>query len=339
MVSSVSIIAPCRNEVDHIEQFVVSVASQLAPEITIELIVADGDSDDGTVEQLNGLVERYAQLRVVSNPGRIVSTGLNIAVRQAAGDIIVRMDVHTQYDESYVSECVAALRATGAVCVGGPWVASGRTVKQAAIANAFQSPFGSGGAVSRDTNYEGACDTVYLGCWWKRDLLVIGGFDETLVRNQDDELSLRFKKAGGEIWQSPRIRSRYFPRASFRNLFRQFFQYGYWKPAVARKHGQHASLRHFAPIGLVGGFALLAVLAPFVPGAGILGIVLASAYILIVAICASAGSNSRSNRSIFCVGSSLVIMHAAYGIGYALGILDFWITSSGPRKSMFGLTR
>src|SRR5262249_19053843 len=143
------------------------------------------------------------RVRLIKNSGRIVSTGLNAAIRAARGEIIIRMDAHTEYAQDYVTNCVRVLRETGAQNVGGPWRAEGRTYLQRAIALAFNSPFSSGGARSHSVEYEGTVDTVYLGCWWKANLLDLGGFDEALVRNQDDELNLRLTRSGGKVYQTP----------------------------------------------------------------------------------------------------------------------------------------
>ena len=207
----VSIVCPCRNEVGHIDTFLRALAHQQATEFDVEILVADGESDDGTAEALAAWRAMETRMEVVPNPGRIVSTGLNAAIRAARGEIIVRMDVHTEYAEDYVAQCVTVLKQSGAMCVGGPWRAKGRSVRHRAIAAAFGSAFGSGGAKSRRTDYTGSVDTVYLGAWWRVDLMALGGFDEDLVRNQDDELCLRIRHSGGTVWQSAAIRSCYIP--------------------------------------------------------------------------------------------------------------------------------
>ena len=231
----VSLIAPCRNERDHVDAFCDSaLAQQLPPGWQMELLVADGASDDGTRARLDARAAQDARLRVIDNPGCIVSTGLNAALAAARGAVIVRLDMHTVFAPDYVAECLAALARSGADNVGGPWVARGQGAGGRAIAAAFQCRWVVGGARSRDAAYEGEADTVYLGCWPRATFERVGGFDEQLVRNQDDEHNLRLRLAGGRIWQSPRIRSWYVPRASLAKLFAQQYQYGYWRPFVMR---------------------------------------------------------------------------------------------------------
>ena len=209
----VSIIVPCRNERGHIDAFLDSAtAQQLQAGWRMEILVADGESDDGTGERIQARAAVDARLVPVANPGRIVSTGLNACLARARGAVIVRMDVHTQFAPDYVAQCITALQRTGADNVGGAWVARGEGAMGQAIAAAFQSRWVVGGALSRDGAYEGEADTVYLGCWPRQTFARVGGFDETLVRNQDDEHNLRLRLAGGCVWQSALIRSWYRPR-------------------------------------------------------------------------------------------------------------------------------
>lgn len=249
---TVTVIVPCRNEREHIEAFCASVARQTLPlGWTLEVLVADGLSDDGTRERLTAWCLQDARFRMIDNPGRIVSTGLNRCIEAAQGRFIVRLDVHTVYAPDYVAQCLATWQRTGADNVGGPWRAQGgdgpQAVVQRAVAAAFQSRWVAGGALSRDLNYEGPVDTVYLGAWPRETFERFGGFDETLVRNQDDEHNLRIHRGGGRVWQSATICSTYHPRASVGDVFRQYRQYGYWKPFVMKKHGQAAALRHLVP--------------------------------------------------------------------------------------------
>lgn len=244
----ISIIVPCRNEIRTIERFLESVSGQgLEGVLHYEVIVADGMSDDGTREILENAQEQHPQIRILDNPSRIVSAGLNAAICAAHGDIIIRMDVHTEYKDDYIRRCVEVLNATGADNVGGACIARGRGYVGRAIAAAFQCAFAVGGARWHRPCHKGPVDTVHLGCWRREVLQKIGFFDETLVRNQDDELNLRIVRAGGTIWQAPEIVSWYYTRSSLASLFRQYFQYGFWKVAVIRKHHLPASWRHLVP--------------------------------------------------------------------------------------------
>ena len=321
----VSIICPCRNEVGHIDAFLRATARQKATEFDLEILVADGESDDGTAAILTAWRAREPRISIIPNPGKIVSTGLNAAIRLAQGDIVVRMDVHTEYADDYVAQCVRALEQSRAMCVGGPWLAKGNSPRQRAIAAAFGSAFGSGGAKSRRTDYTGPVDTVYLGAWRRADLIALGGFDEALVRNQDDELCLRITQSGGTAWQSAAIRSLYMPRDSLRALWRQFYQYGYWKVAVIRKHRTAAAYRQLVPTLFIALLMTLAIVGFVVPVAWLLGASLLIAYVAAAALSAFFASESHRPASLFLVMLSVACMHFGYGLGFAHGVLDFVI--------------
>jgi glycosyltransferase involved in cell wall biosynthesis len=246
-----SIIVACRNEIRHIRALLDSLLAQDLSGMSWEAVIADGMSDDGTRDLLEQYSKRHPYLRIISNPGRIVSTGLNAAIRVARGEIIIRMDAHTAYAPDYCRLCVETLERTGADNVGGPARTRAAGVLPHAVAAAYHSPFSTGGAKFHDENYEGWVDTIPYGCWRKTTLERIGLFDEALVRNQDDELNLRLIRAGGKIWQNPAIVSWYSPRQTLSGLFQQYFQYGFWKVAVIRKHRLPGSWRHVAPIGFI----------------------------------------------------------------------------------------
>ncbi len=247
----VSIIVACRNEGKHIRAFMDSLLTQDMLGISWEAIIADGMSDDGTRQALEEYHARHPELVIVDNPGRIVSTGLNAAIRAARGEVVMRMDGHTRYASDYCRRSLEILERTGADNVGGPARTQAVGPLARAVGAAYHSRFSTGGARFHDENYEGWVDTVPYGCWRKSTLVGLGLFDEALVRNQDDELNLRITRAGGRVWQSPAIVSWYSPRPTLSSLFRQYFQYGFWKVAVIRKHRIPGSWRHVVPIGFV----------------------------------------------------------------------------------------
>ncbi|MDR0275622.1 MAG: glycosyltransferase family 2 protein [Burkholderiaceae bacterium] len=311
----ISVIAPCRNERAAIEAFCASaLAQQLPPGWGMELLIADGMSGDGTREVLAAWAARDARLRIIDNPGRIVSSGLNAALGAARGQVIARMDVHTEFAPDYLAECLAALARTGADNVGGPWVARGQGAWGRAIAAAFQSRWVTGGARSRDRAYEGPADTVYLGCWPRAVFERFGPFDETLPRNQDDEHNQRLRMEGARIWQSAHIHSTYRPREKLAQLFGQQMQYGYWRPFVVRKHRQPGSARQLVPALFM--LALLAALLTLPwRGEPLAALLIAYGIYLIGASCAAA----RQARQ-WAVLPRLPAIIAAWHLGYGLGI-------------------
>lgn len=337
----VSVIVPCRNELGFVEPFCRSALAQtLPPGWTMELVIADGQSDDGTVERLAALAAADPRLHVIDNPGRIVSTGLNRALTLARGEVIVRMDVHTVYADDYVRRCLEALAETGADNVGGPWRAAalpGRTV-QAAVAAAFQSRWLAGGARSRQLDHSGWVDTVYLGCWPRATFERFGGFDEQLVRNQDDEHNLRITRGGGRIWQSAAIRSTYHPRAAVGAVFRQYLQYGYWKPFVMRKHGQAASVRQLVPGAFVA--TCLAGLPAWAAGLPAWAALAAPAAYAVLVLTASTAIAAREGWRLWpwlpgVIGS----YHLAYGLGTLIGWIDVLRGAPAGRSRFARLTR
>ncbi len=220
----VSIIMPVRNEAGHIAQCLEDALGQDYPADRFEVLVADGCSTDATPQIIAALHARHSNLRLIPNPRRITPTGLNAAILAAHGEIIVRMDAHTEYAPDYIRQCVAVLAETGADNVGGAARTKAAGDLPQAISLAYHSRFAAGGALFHQVEYEGEVDTVTYGCWRKAKLIELGMFDEELVRNQDDELNLRITRGGGRVWQSSRIRSWYQPRASLGALWRQYSQ-------------------------------------------------------------------------------------------------------------------
>jgi GT2 family glycosyltransferase len=313
--------------------------AQEPPPDGFEVIVADGLSDDGTRDILKWLADEDPRMRVVDNPGRIVSTGLNAAIRAARGRIIARMDGHTEYASDYLRQCLTVLQETGADNVGGPWIARGDGFLGQAIAAAFQSPFAVGGARGHDPSYTGWVDTVYLGCWPREVFDRVGLFDEEFVRNQDDEFNLRHTLAGGRLWQSPRIKSWYRPRESLGSLFRQYLQYGYWKVRVIQKHKRPAALRHLVPGLFVCSLGMLSLASLWWRPAAWGGLALAVMYGVcnVMASCLTAAR--RQWKLLPLLPLVFACYHLAYGCGFLHGLWDFVLLRRGPKRTYTDLTR
>jgi succinoglycan biosynthesis protein ExoA len=335
----VSVVLPCRNESGYIEDCLKSILQQEMPDGDFEILVADGVSNDGTHEFLERFSAENPKVRLLNNPGRIVSTGLNAALREARGEVIVRMDAHTVYAPDYIKQCLAVLRETGADNVGGPMCTTATTYKERAIRAVFHSAFAVGGARSHNAHYEGYVDTVIYGCWRKNVFDRVGNFDEDFVRNQDDEHNLRISRNGGKIYQSPRIRSWYHVRDSFRAVFRQYMQYGYWKVLVIRNHRLPASIRHVIPAAFVGTLGLLLIAGLFWRPALAAAIGLAGLYLFSVLLASLLTAARTEWKLLPALPLAFCCFHLGYGYGFLRGVVDFILLQKAPATKFVQLTR
>jgi len=340
---SLSIIVACRNESKHIRTFIRSLLTQDLDGFVWEVIVADGASEDDTRKALLDVKEKNPEfpLRVIDNPERIVSTGLNAAIHASRGEIILRMDAHTEYASDYVKRCVEALEAVDADNVGGPARTKADGLLPRAIEAAYHSPFSTGGARFHDDNYTGYVDTVTYGCWRKKTLIELGLFDEKLVRNQDDELNLRLIRRGGKIWQSSGIVSWYRPRTNLSTLFRQYFQYGFWKVAVIRKHRIPGSWRHLVPGFFVSANVVLLILALLGVAIGshllMQGGTLALSLLLVSYVLACVFASLITARRcgwdlLIWLPITFAVFHISYGSGFLAGSIYWTFTRPGSSE-------
>ncbi len=328
---SVSVVMPVRQEGAYIAAAVAAVLAQDYPADRYEVVVADGMSTDGTREALASLRRIHHNLLVVDNPGRIAPTGLNAAIRASHGSVIVRIDGHTRVAPDYVRACVSALERTGADNAGGRMTALGDGAFGEAVAAATSSPFGVGNARFHYSDHEEWVDTVYLGAWPRRVFDRIGLFDEELVRDQDDELNYRLRASGGRILLSPSIKSWYTVRGTPAKLWRQYFQYGFWKVRVLQKHPRQMQPRQFVPGAFVAGLLGLGATALVSP-IGRVGLAALVLVYLAGDLVATAASSRRRWRLAPGIALAFPILHLAYGSGFLAGLVRFagrWVDSAG----------
>jgi succinoglycan biosynthesis protein ExoA len=250
-IRTISVVAPVRNEGANVDHFVSDLAAQdFRGEL--EVLVADGNSDDDCVERLRAAAwSAGLNLRVIDNPAGWVSPGLNACIRHARGDLIVRLDCHSRYPADYLRRCAELSEQTGAWNVGGRLVPTGTTPTERAVACAMDSPFGGIGWTRAAADGPVSTDTVTFGAFRPEAFEHAGFFDETLVRNQDDEFNLRLRRAGGQIMLDPDITVMYRPRGSIGRVWRQYYEYGLWKVPVMLKHRRVLTMRSVAPLGFV----------------------------------------------------------------------------------------
>lgn len=324
MLPSVTIVIPVHNEISFIKKTLISALQQNYPDFLFLVYVIDGMSIDGTREIIKSFQKGNSQIKLIENPKKIVSIGLNKAIKMAKSDIIIRMDAHCEYPEFYVSRLVSLIQKTGADNVGGVLVAKrGKNYVQKSISAALGSPVSVGGAMR---SYENASfirkvDAVHGGCWWRKKLVTVGLFDEHMIRNQDDELSFRLRSLGGLIFQDSSIRVKYIVRDKYRKLFNQFSQYGYWKSPIIQKYFKQASLRHFLPTIFLLSLIILAFLSFTHMYFFIFFLQLSLTYIItIIAFSIYQVVRNKDFKLLPGIFNALVIIHFGYGLGFIMGV-------------------
>jgi hypothetical protein len=261
---------------------------------------------------------------VLENPSRWVSQALNSCIRRASGDLIVRLDCHSRYPSDYLRRCALAAEETGAHVVGGLPVPRGRTAGEQAVALAMNSPFGGIGwmrgaeeAVRRES------DVVTYGAFRPQTFRLAGLFDESLRRNQDDEFTLRVRRAGGRVVLDSSIRVLYTPRGSLSGAFRQYWEYGFWKVPVMLKHRQVSSARSLAPIAFVTSLALLGAASPLSRAARRL--LAAEVAVYAGSALAFAGLAVHRRRAPWPLLPRVAAAFPAFHLGYGLGMASGWL--------------
>jgi len=316
----VTVVIPVRNEAGFIAELLRGVFAQDYPADRVEVIVADGMSTDGTRDILADELKRQPRLVVIDNPRRIVSTGLNLAVARSHGDVIIRIDGHTVIAPDFIRQNVALLEEhPEAWSVGGPIRNAARTTFGKAVAVAMAHPLGVGNALHRFPNYEGYAEGAAFPAIRRWVFDEIGTFDERLVRNQDDEFNYRITSAGGKVYISPRVRYSYFVRVHPRQLFRQYFQYGFWRIPVIEKHRRPTTVRQMAPTLFYAG-CVVAALAALWWREPIFAIMLPVCYAAALLLVAIAVLPRNGLRVSVRVPFAIAVMHAGYAWGMAYGI-------------------
>jgi glycosyltransferase involved in cell wall biosynthesis len=310
----VSVVLPVRDEARDLAQAVAAVLAQDYPG-PIEVVLSVAPSSDGTEDLARDLEASDSRIRVVGNPAGSTSAGLNVGIAAASGDVVVRVDGHAALGDGYVRRAVELLETTGADNVGGVQMAVGETPFERAVAAAMTSRFGTGDAKFHYGGSAGPTDTVYLGVFRRSALDRVGGFDESLVRNQDYEMNWRIRHSGGVVWFDPDLRVRYRPRGTLRSLARQYFEYGQWKRVVLKRHPKSLRWRQMAPPLLVVGLVASLVLAPLVSG------VLAFPLFYAAAVVGASVSTLPEHGLSVAARLPLVFatMHLTWGTGFLLG--------------------
>lgn len=322
----VSVIMPIKNEEKYIERSLGAVYDQDYPAPLMEILVIDGNSTDRTKEIIDGLAKRSKfQIKVLDNPSGIVPKALNIGIKNAVGEIIIRVDGHCEIQSDYVRECVDHLLSCKVDCVGGVVDTVGETFMAQNIASAMSASFGVGDVDFRVS--DGATkltDSVPFPAYKKTIFERIGLFDEDMLCNEDDEFNYRLLQMGGQILLVGGLKTRYHSRSTLTSLWNQYFRYGLWKVRVMQKHPKQMRLRHFIPALFVITLGISMISIILYPWGWIFLLSLMMLYIFFLLFSVFKLPNRHTLRQIVNILSAIIVLHLSYGSGFITGLVKFW---------------
>jgi succinoglycan biosynthesis protein ExoA len=331
---TISIIVPCYNEEKTIHLLLQSIYDQTWVKSDLEVVIADGQSSDGTRQKIQEFQTAHPDLaiRLVVNPRRNIPAALNCAIAASAGGTIVRLDGHSQPAPDYVERCMADLNAGCGEMVGGVWriLPGGKGWIPLSIAQAAAHPFGVGDALYRYATQPAFVDTVPFGAFRRELLEKVGAYDESLLTNEDYEFNTRIRQSGGRIWLDPAIHSVYFARSNLLALAKQYGRYGFWKFKMLQRYPRTLRWRQALPPVFVFSLIFLAVLAFFWNLAAWLLLLDVLFYLVFLVFGAiSPARRAVDFRLIAGIPLAIATMHLAWGAGFLGSVV----------KSVFGISR
>ncbi len=309
---SVSVILPVRNEKEFICNTLESILAQDYPKEKIELIVADGNSSDSTLYQVEKFKKKFNNIKILHNKHKTMPKGFNLALNYSRSDIIVMLGGHSVLPKNYISKSVENLKNYNSSCAGGVIQATGDGFWGDVIARSISSIFGVGNVSFRLINSKsGYVDSIPFGCYKRSIFDIIGGLDEELVRNQDDEFNFRMNQSGYKIWQDSSLVTKYFCRFSLKKLFNQYLHYGLYKVRVIQKRRALISFRHIIPS--------LFLISLFIPAI--------SVYIFLTYFFLGLFFSIKIHRfnitKLIASQITFFIIHLSYGLGFIIGQFKF----------------
>ncbi|MFL2571149.1 MAG: glycosyltransferase family 2 protein [Parvicellaceae bacterium] len=335
---TVDIIIPCRNEKSYIERCIKSIIDSNYPLDLINIYVCDGLSDDGTTQLIDQLSEKFKQVHLLINKQQTTPYALNLGIKASSAKVKMILGAHAEIHPEFIKENVEVLQKDNSIgCSGGIIKNIYENETSKIIGMAMSSSFGVGNAHFRTGGKEGFVDTVAFGAYKKEVFKKVGYFDQELARNQDDEFNFRLIKNNYKIYLSKKIISSYYVRASFQKLFKQYYQYGFWKVYVNKKHRTITTLRQLIPSLLISSLSIgliLSFLHHFF--ALLVGLEI---IIYLLGCCIFAFQKARNMKQISAIIFTFFILHFGYGIGYLIGFFEFILFRKNPMKKNQELTR
>jgi len=325
-MSLISVIIPCRNEETYIARCIESVQRFELPEgVQIEILIVDGQSEDCTLKIVKELANADQRICMIDNPRRIQACAINLGIRQATGDWILRIDAHAQYPSTYLRLCLETAKRTKAQNVGGLVITQpGSTLYSGRLVQSLSThKFGVGNSGFRTGAPEGPTDTVPYGFMPRNIFDRVGSYDERLVRGEDYEFNRRLAACGGNIFLNPEIQVHYFNQPSLRLfLMKQFCLEGPYNAYMWYLAPYSFALRHAVTAVFVAGLVVGAVLAPFTNWIAYPYFAIISLYCILATISGlQQAIRYREPLHVLTLPLAFLLFHCYYGVGIWVGLV------------------
>jgi succinoglycan biosynthesis protein ExoA len=315
---NILIVIPCLNEREHIAKLLAHVQNDTA-ELDCLVAIADGGSTDGTADILAEITARDPSIKVLFNPKRIQSAGVNLAVRTLGEgrQWLVRLDAHAQYPAGYIKTLIAEAHRTDAASVVVALTSRGAAGFQAAVATVQNSVLGAGGAAHRRPGRAQFVDHGHHALFDLPRFLAVGGYDESASHNEDAEFDIRLTRAGGKIWLTRAVEVVYFPRSTVQALYRQYVLYGRGRAATLVRHRKLPKLRQCLPAGVAPVIAA-SLVGPWHPIAAIPAL----SWAVLCMVCGAGLGLRLGPRGALSAGIAALTIHTAWSVGFWREILS-----------------
>ncbi len=321
----VSVVIPCRNEIKTIEECINSVLNQSIGKDAIEIIVVDGMSNDGTREILKSFSGKYSNVKIIDNEKKITPVALNLGIKNAKGKYVAILGAHSKYHPEYIKDGIIYFQKNEKiVCVGGPIRSIGKSNFGKAVAEAMSHPVGVGNAIHRFPDYDGYAKAACFPIFLRETFDQIGMYDESLVHDHDDELNHRLNKSGFKVYLSSNLKCDYNVRETPASLFKQFFNYGFWRGAILKKQKSFVAIRKAVPLIFWLSVIFLFFMMLFLSGSTFLALLLPAIYFSVLIFLSVEIIIKKNFITGFLFIFAVSLMHFAYAAGTFWGIIKFF---------------
>ncbi len=249
----ISVVLAVRNEAEHLDDCLTAISELDYPSDRLEILLIDGESVDATPSVLRAWAERDSRFRILQNQKRNVAAGVNIGIRESRFDLLLWTSGHVLLQPDHLKTSVSVMNVTGAAAVGGVLNTQGTTEIGKVNAAVLSHPFGVGGGEHRVGARSGWVPLVTMALYRKAALVAVGGFDEQLPRNQDNDLHHRLEQAGHRSYLDVNINPTYLCRNTLGGLLKQAWRNGFWSVVMTRSGYGGFRLHHYVPMIFVGG--------------------------------------------------------------------------------------